>query len=135
MKALITILIIAGVAFGGYKIWDYWDTVQQEKENKDKNPPAQISGEQLEGLPQKLQASLQQAQKNGSKALKEWIDKTKRAGLVKDPRLAWIELDYVMMITKDDPIEAKKIFAEVKQRTPPDSKVYPRVKSLEKNYE
>src|SRR5258705_10658985 len=134
MKALITILIVVGVAFGAFKIWEYWEAVENERE-KEKNPPAQITGERLDGVPYKLEASLQQAQKGGPKALKAWLEQTKRAGAVKDPRLAWIELDYVLMITKDDPLEAKKIFADVKQRTPPDSPIAQRIKSLEKNYE
>jgi hypothetical protein len=63
------------------------------------------------------------------------LETTKQAKAVKDPRLAWIELDYVLMITKDDPVQAKRVFQDVKQRTPPESKIYPRIKSLEKNYE
>src|SRR2546430_4684032 len=134
IKGLITILIVVGVVVGGYKLWEYWENVENERE-KDKNPPAQLSPERLQGLPPKLEPSLQQAEKGGPKALKAWLDQYKRTGVVKDPRLAWIELDYVVMITKDDPIEAKKIFGEVKQRTPPDSPVNERIKTLEKNYE
>ena len=134
IKGLITILIVVGVVFGGYKLWEYWENVENERE-KDKNPPAQLSPERLQGLPPKLEPSLQQAEKGGPKALKAWLDQYKRTGVVKDPRLAWIELGYIVMITKDDPIEAKKIFGEVKQRTPPDSPVNERIKTLEKNYE
>jgi len=134
IKALITILIVVGVAFGAYKLWEYWENVENERE-KDKNPSAQITPDRIQGMPDKLQPSLDQAEKGGPKALKAWLDQYKRTGVVKDPRLAWIELDYVVMITRDDPVEAKKIFAEVKQRTPPDSPVYQRIKTLEKNYE
>jgi len=134
IKALITILIVVGVALGGYKLWEYWENVENERE-KDKRPPAEISPDRIKGLPFKLEPSLQQAEKGGPKALKAWIDQYKRTGAVQDPRLAWIELDYVVMITKDDPIEAKKIFGQVKERTPPDSPIYPRIKALEKNYE
>jgi hypothetical protein len=134
MKAVISILIVIGVIFGGYKLWEYWDTTN---ENEGKAPPTttQVSSEQLKGLPQKLEQSLQKAQKGGPKALKAWLDKTKPSGMVQDPRLAAIELDYVLMITKDDPLEAKRIFHEVKERTPTDSPLYPRIKGLEKTYE
>ena len=135
MKAIITILIVVGVAFGGYKIWEYWDTVEHERETKANAPQAEMTGDGLAGLPYNLQNGLKDAEKGGAKSLKAWLDKVKPTGLVKDPRLAWIELDYVLMITKDDPIEAKRIFAQVKQRTPPDSPVAKRIKSLEKNYE
>ena len=134
MKALITILIVVGVAFGGYKIWEYWDNVEHEREMR-ANPPPEMTGDRLAGLPQQLEQSWRDAEKGGAKTLKPWLDKVKPTGMVKDPRLAWIELDYVLMITKDDPVQAKRIFAEVKQRTPSDSPVLPRIKALEKNYE
>jgi hypothetical protein len=135
MKALITILIVVGVAFGGYKIWEYWDNVQQEREQKQNAPMTQISPTSLPGLPQKMEQGLTEAEKGGPKALKAWLDKVKPSGVVKDPRLAWIELDYVLMITKDDPVEAKRIFRDVQQRIPADSPVAKRAKSLEKNYQ
>jgi hypothetical protein len=135
MKALITILIVVGVAFGAYKIWEYWDNVEHEREMKANAPQAEMTGDRLPGLPQKMEPALKDAEKGGAKTLKTWLDKVKPTGVVKDPRLAWIELDYVLMITKDDPVEAKRIFADVKQRTPPDSPVLARIKALEKNYE
>jgi hypothetical protein len=134
MKILITILIVVGVAFGAYKLWDYWETVQSDRE-KTKTSAPQVVGEQLQGLPRQLEPALKDAEKGGPRTLKDWLDKAKRAGIVKDPRLAWVELEYVVMITKDDPLEAKRIFSQVKNRTPTDSPVYPQIKLLEKNYE
>jgi hypothetical protein len=135
MKAVIAILIIAGVAFGGYKVWEYWDTMKESEGKRQTAASVEVSPDKLTGLPQKLEPTLQEAQKGGAKTLKAWLDKIKPAGLVKDPRLASIELDYVLMITKDDPIEAKRIFHQVKDRTPADSPLYPRIKALEKTYE
>jgi hypothetical protein len=40
-----------------------------------------------------------------------------------------------LLITRSDPAEAKKIFAEVKQRTPPSSPIWPRIAELEKTYQ
>lgn len=54
---------------------------------------------------------------------------------VADPRLASIELDYVVLVAREDIAEARKVFAQVKQRTPPASLVYPRIKQLEKTYD
>ena len=67
--------------------------------------------------------------------LGDWLEKAKRSPQIKDPRLAWIELDYVLKVSASNPAEAKRVFIEVKQRIPTDSPVYPRIKSLEKNYE
>ena len=54
---------------------------------------------------------------------------------MKDPRLAWIELDYVVLISSTDPVQAKKIYRQVKQRTPADSPIYLRLRAMEKTYE
>ena len=135
MKIAITILIIAGVFFGGYKLWEYWDSMKENESRAATSTVVQISSEQLPGLPRELEPSLQQAQKGGPKTMKAWLDKVKSSRLVKEPRLGGIELDYVLIITKDDPLEAKRIFHDVKERTPPDSPLYPRIKALEKTYE
>ena len=135
MKIVISILIIAGVIFGGYKLWEYWDTTNENENRGHTSAATQVPSEQLQGLPRELEASLQQAQKGGTKTMKAWLEKVKSSKLVKDPRLGGIELDYVLLITKDDPLEAKRIFHDVKERTPPDSPLYPRIKALEKTYE
>jgi hypothetical protein len=93
--------------------------------------------EQLQGMPgqnpTQLEATLRAAQSQGAEALKNWLKTYGRA--VQDPRKAWIELDYCTMISREDPNEAKRIFAEVKNRTPPSSPVWPRIQKLEKTYE
>ena len=134
MKAAIAILIVAGVIFGVYKGWEYWDTMKENETRVANSNTTQFTpSDQLPGLPKPLEKSLQQAQSGGPKTMKAWLDMYKPS--VKDPRLAAIELDYVLLITKDNPIEAKRIFRDVKARTSPDSPVYPRIQALEKTYE
>jgi hypothetical protein len=53
---------------------------------------------------------------------------------VQDPRKAWIEMDYALALMREDPNEAKKVFLAVKERTPTNSPVYPRVLQLEKTF-
>jgi len=134
INKLLWILIIAAAAFVGWKLFKKWDEVSLEKAAKGKQAPAQItSGGQLGALTQQLESSLQSAQKAGTVALKNWL---KQYGhLVQDPRKGWIELDYAVMLSRDDPREAKRIFAEVKTRTLTNSPIYPRIKQLEKTYE
>jgi hypothetical protein len=134
MKYLIGILIIAGLGFVGYKVWDYWTQTDTGRPASGQNIP-EVRGETLPGLPNQLEQPLRDAQAKGPDTFKDYIDKIKKSPLVKDPRLAWIELDYVVMIAARNPAEAKRVFAKVKERTPPDSPVYPRVKSLEKTFE
>lgn len=52
-----------------------------------------------------------------------------------DPRKAWLELDLCLAIRRDSPAEATEIFARVKERVPPSSPVWPRVKELEKAFQ
>ncbi len=136
MKALIGIFVVLAVIFLGWRVYDYWVGVDTEREARERAKlPPPVVPERLEGLPSQLEPSLQEAQKKGAAGLKSWLDQYKRSPLVKDPRLAWIELDYVVGVAAENPIEAKRVFSEVKKRTPPESPVYPRIKELEKTYE
>ena len=136
MKALIGIFVVLAVIFLGWRVYDYWVGVDTEREARERAKlPPPVVPERLEGLPSQLEPSLQEAQKKGAAGLKSWLDQYKRSPLVKDPRLAWIELDYVVGVAAENPIEAKRVFSEVKKRTPPESPVYPRIKELERTYE
>lgn len=136
MKLLISILIILGVTVGGYKLWEHWNEVKEQGIAERKAAAgADINPEQLPGLPYQLANKLREAQQAGPDTFKRFIDGCKNFPDVKDPRLAWMELDYMVMISSTDPVEAKKIFFDVKKRTPADSPIYPRIKSLEKSYE
>ena len=88
-------------------------------------------------MPDKLRSGLEntlaKAQQSGAAGLREWLNQYRR--YVADPRLAWIELDYCVLVARENPTEARRIFAEVKARVAPTSPVYPRIKQLEKTYE
>ncbi len=136
MKALIAILVVLIVGVGGWKLWEYWQMVEQQREASEKNTgPPPVDPARLAGLPPKLEPELQSAYKAGAAGLKSWLDKFRKSPFVKDPRLGWIELDYMLLVAQSNPVEAKKIYISVKNRTTPDSPIYPRIKSLEKTYE
>jgi hypothetical protein len=135
MRIAIRILIVVAVLFAGYKLFQYWETVSKEREAQKRAETSQMDPRSLPGVPYQAEAALQEAYHKGTQGLKEWLDNARRSPLIKDPRLAWIELDYAVRISREDPITAKKIFAEVKKRTPPDSPVYRRIKELEQTYE
>ena len=136
MKAAISILIVIGVILGVYKLWEYWDDVEQQKDLAAKKTQQEaLRGDSLPGLPYELEEDLRKAKEGGSKTLKAFIERIEKSPKVSDPRLAWIELDYVVMVSLEDPVEAKRAFRKVKGRVDPDSPVYRRVKELEKNYE
>ncbi|MEI6392242.1 MAG: hypothetical protein WCT12_14200 [Verrucomicrobiota bacterium] len=134
MTKLIAAFIIIAVLYGGWHLFLYWEKVQNEQETRQKQEAVTaVVEEQLAGLPDKLGPSLQSAKKHSATALKTWLKNYGR--MVQDPRKAWIELDYCVLVSHEDLPEARRVFAEVKERTPPSSPVWPRVKQLEKTYE
>jgi hypothetical protein len=131
---LIAALIIALLLFGAYEIVQYYATFENEKAAQQAAAAAKVvTGDQLSGMPYELQSSLAAAQQAGPKAFANWLAMYGRS--VQDPRLAWIQLDYCLAISRENPAEAKKIFAAVKDRTPSSSPVYPRIQELAKSYQ
>jgi hypothetical protein len=134
IKGIIILAVILIVALGGWQLYDYWQKVQDDKlAAQQQAASSQVNPDSLPGLPQGWDTSLQAAEQQGAAALGNWL-KTYGNG-VQDPRKAWIQLDYVLLITREDPQEAKRLFAEVKDRTPPTSPVWPRIHELQKSYE
>src|SRR5437867_3984551 len=138
MRQFLAVLLIVGAIWGGKQLFNYWEAVKAKKETEDRGgapPPNTIPAASavLPGLPANLEASLQAAQKQGVAGLKNWLNFYRP--YVSDPRLAAIELDYIVLISSTNPQEARRLFAVVKQRTPANSPVYPRVKQLEKTYQ
>jgi hypothetical protein len=130
------LIIVVGLSLGGYQLYNYWGKF------KDKNdsvatapalPPPPSSGDQLAGLPPKLQPLLDIAQSRGAVGLHDFL--AKYGAKIADPRKAWIELDYVVLLAQSSPGEARRKFQDVKSRVPQNSPVYSRIKELEKTYE
>jgi hypothetical protein len=131
---LIGALMILLVLWGGYRIVVYYKHVQEQRWAE----KAQASGEgidpsQLAGLPYQLQPSLTQAEAQGAEAMKTWLQLY--GNQLSDPRKAWIQLDYCTLIAREDPQEAKAVYAAVKKRLREDSPVYPRLKQLQKSFD
>ena len=134
MTKVIAAFAIIVVLYIGWEVFLYWDKVSHEEETKQKqNAAAMVIGEQLPGMSYKLEDSLRAAQKQGATGLKNWLKTYSQS--VEDPRKAWIELDYCVAVAREDPSEARRVFAQVKERTAPSSPVWPRMKQLEKAYE
>jgi len=131
---LIAAVIVIAFLYGGWNLFLYWENVRNEKESVRKEAAAAaVTGDSLQGLPYGMDQSLRSAQSQGATGLKNWL---KTYGhLVKDPRKAWIELDYCVLIARDDPAEARRIFASVRERTGPTSPLWPRIKQLAPTYE
>jgi hypothetical protein len=138
MRQFLVLLLIIGAIWGGKQLYNYWETVKAKKETEDRGgapppAPAPAASAVLPGLPANLEASLQAAQKQGVAGLKNWLNLYRP--YVSDPRLAAIELDYIVLISSTNPQEARRLFAAVRQRTPNNSPIYPRIKQLERTYQ
>ncbi|HCL92402.1 MAG TPA: hypothetical protein PLV05_05505 [Verrucomicrobiota bacterium] len=134
MTKLIAVLIIVGVIYGTWELFLYWEKVKNEEETRQKQDAAAlVMGDQLPGLPYDLQESLQVAQKKGAAGLEAWLKVHGQS--VEDPRKAWIELDYCVAVARENPAEARRVFARVKERLTASSPVWARMKQLEKTYQ
>lgn len=135
MKQVITILLIVAAIWVAKEIESYWQTVKAKKLAEEGGAPAAKAPppNALSGLPASLEASLEAAKKQGPAGVKTWL-KSYRV-YATDPRLAAIELDYVVSLPAREIKEAREVFAAVKARTPANSPVYSRIKQLSKTYE
>jgi hypothetical protein len=134
MTKLIAVLIIVAACWGVWELFLYWEKVKNEEETKQKqDASALVVGDSLPGLPYQLEQSLRDAKAKGAPGLRAWLKAHGQS--VEDPRKAWIELDYCVAVAREDPAEARQVFASVKERIGSASPVYPRLKQLEKTYE
>lgn len=131
---LIAIAMVAAVVLGSWQLFLYYERVRLEEEaTKAESAQAAVRGDLLPGVPYALEASLRAAREQGATGLGNWL---KNYGAsIEDPRRAWIELDYVVLISRSRPAEARQLFASIRDRTPPDSPVWPRIKQLEQTYQ
>jgi len=135
MTKLIGILVIVLVIWGGYELFEFWANYDTNKdiEAQKAEEARNFSPQSLPGMPGELEDSYAKAQAGGAVALRNWLKAY--GSRLEDPRKAWIELDYVVEVAHQDPAEAKKVFEDVKARIPETSKIYPRIKQLEKTYD
>ena len=133
MTKIITAFIVIAALYGGWHLFLYWEKVKNEEEvQKKETVQAAIAGDSLPGLPYQLEASLQTARQQGAAAMGTWL-KNNSASL-QDPRKAWIELDYVLLLARENPSEAKRTYQSVRERLKESSPVWKRVVELEKTF-
>jgi hypothetical protein len=165
MRKVIAAVLILLAAWGGWELYLYWGTYRDRDPDLNRGSggsaggplgevggvmdiqadlasggsassgggPVVVSSSALEGMPRELDPLLAAAQKQGAAGLRQFLKDYGK--LIKDPRLAMIQLDFVVQVALTDPAEARRVFAEVKKRTPVSSPVHARVKSLEKTYQ
>jgi hypothetical protein len=129
MTKLISVLIIVAALFVGWRLFKYYEQVKDQEANAQKEAAAATAALQsLPGLPSQLEPTLEAAKKRGAAGLRDWL---KAYGTqVQDPRKAWIELEYAVLVSRDNVAEARKVYAAVKERTSRSSPVWPRIEEL-----
>lgn len=132
MKQVITILIVIGLIYFGKQFNAYWKDVKAKNAPEDQKVAAPAAPAVMPGLPPAMEPALAAAQARGTLALKQWLDQNRR--FITDPRLAAIELDYVVLVAPSNRAEARQVLASLSQRVRPDSPVYGRLKKLEQTY-
>lgn len=133
MTKAIWVLIILVVGYIGYLLFQQWDKARLEHDGQKKTEAAAlVTGDSLAGMPGHLDAGYRVAKGNGPAAFRAWFVANEK--FLADPRKAWIELELCVAMTRENPAEAKKIYAAVKSRVPPSSPVYAKVKELEKTF-
>ena len=136
MKALISILIVLMLILGAFKLWDYWEKVSQEQElNQKAADGSDVDPTRLRGVEWDVENLYLEARQKGPDDVRKFLDRFDKSPKFKDPRRAWIELDYIVSITSSDPVAAKQRFLDVKERIKTNSAVYPRIRAMSKTYE
>ncbi|MBI4323640.1 MAG: hypothetical protein HY674_00075 [Chloroflexi bacterium] len=136
MKQLIAILLIVGAFLILKELISKYSSLKQGEagsEQRARGTPSPAASESLPGMPPSMEPSFQAAQSQGAIGVKNWLARYRN--YVADPRLGAIELDYVMLISRQDSAEARRVFQEVKARTPPSSPLYERIKRLENSFQ
>jgi hypothetical protein len=133
MKFIITVIVVVGLSLGAWQIYQYWGTFKEKEQPSAAGSAPTSTGLELSGMPPSLQSTLDASEQRGATGLRDFL--TTYGKTIGDPRLAWIQLDYVVLVAPSNPGEARKVFEQIKSRVGPDSPVYNRVKQLEKTYE
>lgn len=130
MSKILWILVFILIGSCGIRFARYYKEVNQRVEDRHKSfqhsAPADL------GMPAELEPLLISAQKKGAGAMKQWLDQYRH--LIKEPRLSEIELDYVILLGRSDPPEARRVFAIIRSRNGEDSPLADRIEKLSKTY-
>lgn len=133
MRQFLTVVLVIGALWLGFRFYNYARTTIKESDKPTRvNYNAPAPGK-LPGMPASMEADLDQARSQGATGLATWLSRNRFQ--VSDPRLAEIELDYVVLVGPGDREEAKRALDSIGRRIKPDSPVYGRYEQLRKTYE
>jgi hypothetical protein len=135
MKFILVVLMLAGLIYAGRL---FFDKVQetQKRRLREESGQAEVQKGPLPGFRQgfepQLERTLAEARQQGAYALGQWLRLYRIH--VSDPRLAEIELDYVLLIGPTDRAEARRVLDGLAQRVGSDSPLHKRFEQIRKTY-
>lgn len=136
MKFVLLFLLVATVGFGVYRISLVYRSIpsdeQSREQAREKAAPV-VGDESLPTLSPPLEASLAIATQASPQALRQWLNQN--GVWVPEPRLSAIQLDYAQMLVRNNPAEARRLYAAVKARTRANSPLASRLKQLSRTFE
>jgi hypothetical protein len=132
MRQVLTVVLVAALVWLGWKFSHYAkDRIGDDKVQTDsENAPAPGK---MRGMAASLEPALEEAKRNGPEALRRWLQQ--HTDDVRDPRLTDIELDYVVLVGRSTPAEARRVLNDIKSRIKPTSPAYKRFQQLDKAYQ
>lgn len=137
LRLIIIALILYGVYYAGSGLLVKYNQAGQQSGEVQKTPgkaaPAAVAlSAQLDGMPPQLQASLDTAEAQGPNSLKRWLAAHQK--YCRDPKLGDIQLDLAVALMRQNSAEARATYKEVRDRTPGNSPLRPRVDALARTF-
>lgn len=136
MKSFITIALIAGVLLGIWKLWEVYDQKTTDRQVQTATTRARSDGTRVPGMDPALEQRYREAQEKGAPGIKLFLDQFRGTRFLVDPRLAWVEIDYAMLLRLSSPAEAKRVFLSAKERIKPGTPmIWDRIKEFENSFQ
>lgn len=133
MSKVIGVAILLLLGFAAWRFAAYYREVNRPIEQRNNRWEQTSPSVESPGMPPALEPLLAAAKTKGASEFKKWLRQYRR--YVQEPRLSEIELDYVVMVGRSDPVEARRVFADVQKRNGKSSPLAARIQKLAKTYQ
>ena len=104
IKFLLTVVIVVGLSLGAWQLYKYWGNYKSNDQTQAPTPAYAAppeAGDSLPGMSQNLEPTYQASRQRGAAGLKDFL--TMYGNGISDPRLASIQLDYVLLVAAGRP--------------------------------
>lgn len=131
MKFFLTLLLVALITWGGWHFWSYINHKMSAMKAEERGESGPAPGK-LPGMSAEMESSYEEAKRGGAETLARWLNRHRDQ--IRDPRLADIEMDYVVLVGRTNQAEARRVLDGIRLRVKPPSPAYRRFQQLDKAY-